>query len=102
MVDINNSNTRSVVESTDLGKFSQIQSIALNQKCTAYGVASFDGRANLSSINKNVNGNYASVNLLLSRNQQLHLRAISRKREETPFFILSTLLVSILSTNDGS
>lgn len=63
LVDINNSNTRSIVDSTDLGKFSQIQSIALNQKCTTYGIASFDGRANLSSISKNLNGNYGSVTL---------------------------------------
>lgn len=61
MIDINGTNTRTIVESTDLGKFSQIQSIAINQKCTTFGVASFDGRANISSLNKNVNGNFAPV-----------------------------------------
>lgn len=61
LVDINNAGTRSVVESTDLGKFSQIQSVAINQKCTMFGIASFDGRANLSNINKNVNGLFAPV-----------------------------------------
>lgn len=65
IVDINNTNSRSVVDSTDLGKFSQIQSIAINQKCTMYGIASFDGRANLSSIAKNVNGMFTPVNLYL-------------------------------------
>jgi len=59
--DINNTNSRTVVESIDLGKFSQIQSIALNSKCTTFGIASFDGRANLSSLTKNVNGQYAAV-----------------------------------------
>lgn len=61
LVDINNPNSKSVVDSGDLGKFSQIQSIAINQKCSMFGIASFDGRANLSSINKNVNGLFAPV-----------------------------------------
>ncbi len=61
MVDINNTNTRTLVDSVDLGKYSQIQSIAINQKCTTFGVASFDGRANLSSLVKNVNGLYGPV-----------------------------------------
>jgi len=64
ITDINNLNTRTMVDSTDLGKFSQIQSIAINQKCTAYGIASFDGRANLSSLNKNVNGLYAPKSII--------------------------------------
>lgn len=61
-IDINNTSTRTLIDSTDLGKYSQIQSIAINQKCTTFGVASFDGRANLSSLTKNVNGLYAPVN----------------------------------------
>ena len=69
MIDINGTNTRTIVDSTDLGKFSQIQSIAINQKCTTFGVASFDGRANISSLNKNVNGNFAPVILKLFRSQ---------------------------------
>jgi hypothetical protein len=68
LVDINNANSRSVVDSVDLGKFSQIQSVAINQKCTMFGIASFDGRANLSSINKNVNGMFAPVSSNLFRN----------------------------------
>jgi hypothetical protein len=51
----------------DLGKFSQIQSIAINNKCTMFGIASFDGRANLSSINKNVNGMFAPVRNQLTK-----------------------------------
>jgi mRNA export factor len=62
IVDINNANSRTLVDSNDLGKFSQIQSIAINQKCSMFGIASFDGRANLSSINKNVNGMFSPVN----------------------------------------
>jgi hypothetical protein len=64
IVDVNNQNSRQLVESTDLGKFSQIQSVAINNKCTTFGAASFDGRANLSNITKNVNGQFAPVLLL--------------------------------------
>jgi mRNA export factor len=69
IVDINNASSRTLVDSNDLGKFSQIQSIAINQKCTMFGVASFDGRANLSSLIKNVNGMFAPVLYSLFRNQ---------------------------------
>jgi mRNA export factor len=68
IVDINNTNSRSLVDSLDLGKFSQIQSVAINLKGTTFGIASFDGRANLSSIIKNSNGLYTSVLPLLLRN----------------------------------
>ena len=63
-VDINNSNNKSIVDSNDLGKNSQIQSIAINNKTTVFGVASFDGRANLSNITKNVNGLYAPKSII--------------------------------------
>lgn len=69
IVDINNAGSRTVTDSNDLGKFSQIQSIALNQKCTMFGIASYDGRANLSQMSKNVNGLYTAVLLSLFRNQ---------------------------------
>eukprot|EP00178_Gracilaria_changii_P027809 TRINITY_DN9189_c0_g1_i1.p1 TRINITY_DN9189_c0_g1~~TRINITY_DN9189_c0_g1_i1.p1 ORF type:complete len:101 (-),score=11.39 TRINITY_DN9189_c0_g1_i1:289-591(-) len=64
IVDINNQNSRQIVDSTDLGKFSQIQSVAINNKGTAYGAASFDGRANLSNISKNVNGQFAPKTII--------------------------------------
>jgi len=86
MVDITNTNSRTVMDSTDLGKFSQIQSIALNQKGTTYGIASFDGRANLSSIVKGVNGLYTSVLLLILRNRRSHLRVINKNKLETQYF----------------
>lgn len=69
LIDINNQNSKTIVDSLDLGKFSQIQSIAINQKGSTFGIASFDGRANLSSITKNVNGLYSSVIFSLFRNQ---------------------------------
>ena len=58
--DLKNS-SKTVLESSDLGKNSQIQAIAINQKATSYGVATFDGRANISSINKNAAGVFAPV-----------------------------------------
>jgi len=67
LVDIHNPNTKVCVDSSDLGKFSQIQAIAINQKCSTFGAASFDGRANLSNIGKNVNGQSAPVLFILFR-----------------------------------
>lgn len=102
MVDINNTNTRTLVDSVDLGKYSQIQSIAINQKCTTFGVASFDGRANLSSLVKNVNGLYGPVILLLFRNLSLLSRATSMKKQEILFYTRLTVLHSTLSMIAGS
>jgi mRNA export factor len=102
LVDINNTNTRSIVDSVDLGKFSQIQSVAINQKCTSLGVASFDGRANLSSINKNVNGLFAPVRLLLYRKTSLPLRATNMKRLGIQSCTPSTVSLSTQSTTGGS
>lgn len=101
MVDINNTNTRTLVDSVDLGKYSQIQSIAINQKCTTFGVASFDGRANLSSLVKNVNGLYGPVILLLFRNLSLLSRATSMKKQEILFYTRLTVLHSTLSMIAG-
>ena len=88
LIDINNQNSKTIVDSLDLGKFSQIQSIAINQKGSTFGIASFDGRANLSSITKNVNGLYSSVTFSLSRNQLLPSRAINNSKPETQFCTL--------------
>lgn len=101
-IDINNTSTRTLIDSTDLGKHSQIQSIAINQKCTTFGVASFDGRANLSSLTKNVNGLYAPVNHPSHRNPLSLSRATSTKKQATPSSILSTVPLSTRSTNVGS
>lgn len=86
LVDINNAATRSVVDSVDLGKFSQIQSVAINNKCSMFGIASFDGRANLSSINKNVNGMFAPVTPPLSQKSVITFK--SNKQEEAGNTIL--------------
>ena len=64
LIDINNQNSKTIVDSLDLGKFSQIQSIVINSKGSTFGIASFDGRANLSSITKNVNGLYSSKSVI--------------------------------------
>ena len=53
--------SKSCPDSADLGKYSQIQSVAINNKGTTFGAASFDGRANLSNFNKNVNGTLSQV-----------------------------------------
>ena len=58
MVDILNQTSKALVDSADLGKGSQLQSIAINHKINTFGVGSFDGRANISSINKSVNNCY--------------------------------------------
>lgn len=67
LIDINNQNSRTIIESTDLGKSSQIQSVAINNKCTNFGVASYDGRANISNLSRNVNGLFAPVRSHLFR-----------------------------------
>jgi hypothetical protein len=68
IVDINNINSRTISDSADLGKHSQLQSVAINQKCTTYGIATFDGRANISMINRNASGLFAPVSMKIYRN----------------------------------
>lgn len=48
-----------IFDSADLGKGSQLQSIALNSKGTAYGIGCVDGRANISNFTKTLNGNFS-------------------------------------------
>lgn len=48
------SGTKTILDSVDLGKFSQIQSIALDSQANTLGVATVDGRANISTINKTI------------------------------------------------
>lgn len=59
--DATNTNSKSIVDSSELGKNSQIESIALNYKGTTFGIGSFDGRANISTLYKNLNGLYTTV-----------------------------------------
>ena len=65
-----------------------MQAVAINSKANIYGIGSFDGRANISSLNKNVNGIYASVLFCLFRNQSSHSKAISNRIMETLFYFL--------------
>lgn len=78
IVDATNTNSRSIVDS-DLGKTSQIESIALNSKGTSFGIGSFDGRANISNICKSLNGRYSAVIPYLNRNHRLPSRVIRKK-----------------------
>jgi hypothetical protein len=94
--------SRVCADSNDLGRYSQIQSVAINNKCNVFGASSFDGRANLSSISKSVNGAYTMVPLTQYRNRSSPSRATSRRRAETPSSTPSTPSPSIPSTNAGS
>ena len=67
IIDILNQNSKALADSSDLGKGSQLQSIAINHKINTFGVGSFDGRANISSINKSVNNCYQQVIYFLLR-----------------------------------
>jgi mRNA export factor len=73
-IDITNPNTRTFIESSDLGKNSQIQSLALSNKADLVGIATFDGRANISNVIKNHQSQYSTVseysNLEISHNFQ--------------------------------
>ena len=102
LVDVHNPNSKVCVESSDLGKFSQIQAIAINQKCSTFGAASFDGRANLSNIGKNVNGQFAPVPLILFRKQSSPSRATSKKNRAIRSSTPSTAFPSTPSTRSGS
>ena len=44
---------KSMIESTDLGKSSQLQSVTLDEKAETIGMATADGRANISGLMKN-------------------------------------------------
>ena len=50
------SGTKTILDSVDLGKFSQIESIALDNKAETIGVATVDGRANISTLSRAGNG----------------------------------------------
>lgn len=52
-------NSKTVLDSQDLGKGSQIQSVAINPKGTMVGMGSIDGRANISAITRSSNGAYS-------------------------------------------
>ena len=71
LFDINNPNQKTVLDSIDLGKHSQLQSIAINTKSTTLGLGSVDGRANISTITRSNNGNYnVKSNITFKSNKQ--------------------------------
>lgn len=65
IIDINNLGQKTITDSADLGKHSQIQSVAINSKATTVGLSTFDGRSNITGITKSPNGGYLQVNHLL-------------------------------------
>jgi hypothetical protein len=60
LFDITNLNLKTYLESP-LGKSSQIQSLEINNDKDVVGIGSIDGRANLSTVNKNQNGEFKMV-----------------------------------------
>ncbi len=64
LMDVNSPNGKNVYDSSELGKHSKIESISINRKLTYLGIASFDGRANISSFSKNISGTYQSVRII--------------------------------------
>lgn len=50
------SGTKTILDSVDLGKFSQIESVSLDNKGESIGLATVDGRANISTLAKNAQG----------------------------------------------
>lgn len=67
-IDMNtiNNGTKTILDSVDLGKFSQIESIALDHKALTLGVATVDGRANISSIGVPPNQTSFKVNSIIT------------------------------------
>ena len=47
-----------LVDSVDLGKYSQLQSVVLDTKGETIGLATADGRANISGLIKGSNGSF--------------------------------------------
>lgn len=66
LFDINNIGHKVTLDS-QLGKESQIQSVSLSADCETFGMGSVDGRANLSTIGKQVNGDLKLVIIGLFR-----------------------------------
>jgi hypothetical protein len=61
IVDITNTNNKTILDSADLGKNSLIQSCAINKNGDTIGLSTFDGRSNISNIVKGPTGVYTQV-----------------------------------------
>lgn len=68
--DVGNFGNKTVLDSADLGKFSQIQSVSLNRTGDILGVTSCDGRANITNINKQNNNYKLSSIITFKSNKQ--------------------------------
>lgn len=79
MFDINNVNQKVILES-QLGKESQIQSVALSPDCETFGMGSVDGRANLSTIGKQINGDLKLVTSAFNIDQYHDLQVQQDRR----------------------
>lgn len=53
ILDVTNPANKTILESKDLGKHSQLQSCAVNSKQDTIGLSTFDGRSNISKLIKN-------------------------------------------------
>lgn len=64
IIDINNASNKTILDSQDLGKNSQLQSCAINKNTDTIGFSTFDGRSNIANIVKSPNGLYTQVLVL--------------------------------------
>jgi WD40 repeat protein len=102
MLDLYSYNSKILIDSSDLGKHSQIQSIALNPKGNICGIGSNDGRTTIMSLIKNVSGLLTHVVRLLLRSLSSPSRATRRKPEASPTSTPSTAWPSTPATKSGS
>jgi WD40 repeat protein len=85
LFDINNIG-RKVILDSQLGKGSQIQSLAISPDCETFGVGSIDGRANLSALGKQTSGDIKLVQLSIIQSNVMTFK--SNKIDETGKCIL--------------
>lgn len=55
-IDINNIPNKTIIESSELGKYSPIQSISLDKKGATVGLTTVDGRCNISNLESTSTG----------------------------------------------
>ena len=77
--DVANINQKTILDSVDLGKFSQLQSISLSKNGDILGTTSCDGRANISNITKQPNTSYKLSSIITFK---------SNKQEESGSVVL--------------
>lgn len=70
---------KSIIDTTDLGKHSQLQSVTLDEKADTIGMATADGRANISTLVKGAGGQFKLNSIITFK---------SNKQEESGSVIL--------------